>query len=514
MHDRSVADGRLSGRISAAPSELLHREVLEPQFRYEAENLLPWYVAIEKVLALEYSRMKLIDEEDAKRIGSLLDGITADELQADPEANYSDIAFAMERYVEHRLTPSVPRWHVDRSRNDLQACAQLLFGKGQVLRAAASLAEFGRSAHRLAARYLDTPMPGYTHLQPAQIITPGFYLAAVAERTIHSLERFLGVYRGVDLCPLGAGAMAGQEIPWDRERMARLLGFRAANPHALAAVASRDWVIEVTAELSLLATSLGRFCTDLMTWGSSEYGLIELPDELSGISSAMPQKKNYPVLERIRGKTAHLVSLHLDAVLGQRNTPYSNTVEVSKEAGAHVLTSFNTLRSTLSLFTTVLEHLSFREQRALALCEQEYLGGFTLANLLTLEEGVPWRRAQVVAGQFIKAAVERELPPRHADPDLLKTVASDNGFDLARPEHLLAESFDVRRSLLRKNSSGSAHPDAVRDLLDAQAVRFDELEKEWATSAERVDAALAETDRLLGVEANHPGSAEKEGADR
>jgi argininosuccinate lyase len=514
MQDQRVPHDRLSGRISAAPSELLHREILEPQFRYEAENLLPWYVAIEKVLVLEYSRMDLIGAEDAQRIGSLLDGITAAELQADPDANHSDIAFAVERYVEHRLTPAVPRWHVDRSRNDLQACAQLLFGKSQVLRAASALATFGRSAHRLAARHLDTPMPGYTHLQSAQIITPGFYLAAVAERVIHSLERFINTYRGIDLCPLGAGAMAGQEIPWDRERMARLLGFQAANPHALAAVASRDWVLEVTAELSLLATSLGRFCTDLMTWGSSEYALIELPDELSGISSAMPQKKNYPILERIRGKTAHLVSLHLDAVLGQRNTPYSNTVEVSKEAGAHVLTSFDTLHSTLSLFTTVVDHLRFREQRALTLCEQEYLGGFSLANLLTLEEGVPWRRAQVVAGQFITAAVERGLAPRQADPDLLKAVASENGFDLARPEHLLLESFDVRRGLLRKNSSGSAHPDSVRELLDVQAARFDELEKEWAAYAETVDAALAETDRMLGVAATEPGPADAEDADR
>ncbi len=505
MYDRRMPDNRLSGRISAAPSDLLHREILEPQFRYEAEHLLPWYVAIEKVLALEYSRMNLIEKDDARRIGSLLDEISTEGLQADPEANYSDIAFAVERHVEQRLDPAVPRWHVDRSRNDLQACAQLLFGRSQVLRAAGALTAFGRAAHRLAAAHTDTPMPGYTHLQSAQIITPGFYLAALTDRVIHALERFLTTYRGIDLCPLGAGAMAGQEIPWDRAEMARLLGFRAANPHALTSVASRDWVVEVTAELSLLATWLGRFCTDLMAWGSSEYGLIELPDELSGISSAMPQKKNYPVLERIRGRTAHLVSLHLDAVLGQRNTSYSNSVEVSKEAGAHVLGSFDTLCSTLGLFTTVLEHLRFREERALALCEREYLGGFSLANLLTLEEGVPWRRAQVVAGQFITACVEKGLPPAQADPELLRAVAVQNGFELSRPEHLVAESFDVRRGLLRKSSPGSAHPDAVRALLAEQAQRLDELDKEWAACAGTVDAALARTDGLLGIGAAKNG---------
>ncbi|WP_416971065.1 argininosuccinate lyase [Streptomyces sp. 4F14] len=499
MNDRRIPDTRLSGRISAAPSDLLHREILEPQFRYEAEHLLPWYVTIEKVLALEYGRMGLIEKDDVRRIGSLLDEITADGLRADPEANYSDIAFAVERQVEQRLDPAVPRWHVDRSRNDLQACAQLLFGRSQVLRAAEALSVFGRSAHRLAAAHTDTPMPGYTHLQSAQIITPGFYLAALTDRVLHAMDRLLAAYRGIDLCPLGAGAMAGQEIPWDRAEMARLLGFRAANPHALTAVASRDWAVEVTAELSLAATWLGRFCTDLMAWGSSEYGLIELPDALSGISSAMPQKKNYPVLERIRGRTAHLVSLHLDAVLGQRNTSYSNSVEVSKEAGTHVLASFDTLCSTLELFTTVLDHLSFREDRALALCEREFLGGFSLANLLTLDEGVPWRRAQVVAGQFITACVEKGLTPRQADPELLRAVALQNGFELSRPEHLVAESFDVRRGLLRKCSPGSAHPDAVRALLAEQAARFDALDEERSAYGATVDAALARTDGLLGL---------------
>ncbi|MFI7099626.1 argininosuccinate lyase [Streptomyces sp. NPDC050161] len=464
-------------------------------------------MAIEKVLASEYGRMELIGEEDVRRIGRLLNEVTADRIQADPQANHSDIAFAMERYIERRLTTPVPRWHVDRSRNDLQSCAQLLFGRSQVLRAAASLAAFGRSAHRLAARHLHTPMPGYTHLQSAQIITPGFYLAAVSGQALHSLERFFNTYRGIDLCPLGAGAMAGQEIPWDRERMAHLLGFRAAHPHALASVASRDWVVEITAELSILATSLGRFCTDLMNWGSAEYGMIELPDELSGISSAMPQKKNYPILERIRGKTAHLTSLHLDVLLGQRNTPYSNSVEVSKEAGSHLLESFDTLCSTLNLFTTVLDNLRFREPRMLAVCEREYLGGFSLANLLTLEEGVPWRKAQVIAGQYITAAVGRELLPRQADPGLLSDVALKSGFTLSRPEHLLTEAFDVRRGLLRKNSPGSAHPDAVRALLDTQSVRFEALEEEWSACGERTDAALAETDRLLGIDGGVPESA-------
>jgi argininosuccinate lyase len=67
---------------------------------------------------------------------------------------------------------------------------------------------------------------------------------------------------------------------------------------------------------------LSRFCTDLSLWGSNEYGFLDLPDTFASISSAMPHKKNFTILERIRGETAHLATLHLDFLLGQRSTPY------------------------------------------------------------------------------------------------------------------------------------------------------------------------------------------------
>lgn len=417
MSGRQGASTPVSGRVNRGPSEVLDEEVLRPQFRYEAEHLLPWYLAIEKVFALEYRRMEVISEEQAAAIGAALRDIGAESIAAQPDRNMSDIAFAIEQRIEQHLPAPVPAWHVDRSRNDFQACAQLLFGKEQALATADELIGFARAAIELARRTSHMPMPGYTHLQAAQVITPGFYFAAVAEQLVHSLQRLLGTYDGIDLCPLGAGAMAGQEIGWDRDRMARLLGFRAVRPSALASVASRDWTMELASELSLLGTALSRFTTDLMNWGGGAYGFIDLPDELSGISSAMPQKKNFPVLERIRGKTAHLTSGYLDMTIGQRNTPYSNSVEVSKEAGAQLLGSFRTARSVLRLFTTVLGRIEFREERMRAACEREFLGGFTLANILTLQEGVAWRRAQVIAGRYIVAAIENGALPAAPTPN-------------------------------------------------------------------------------------------------
>ncbi len=490
----------LSGRIDPTPAELIHDEVLDPQFRYEMRYLLPGYVDIEKVLLTEYLRMGLLDAGAAGAIGRLLDRLDERTVAARPDANLSDPAFAIERYVEEHLDRPAPQWHVDRSRNDLQACCQLRFGLARLAQSALALLDFGATVRTVAERTLDLPMPGYTHYQAAQVITPGFHLTALAGQVSHFGQRMLAVYDATDYCPLGSGAMSGQELAWDREAMARLLGFAAPRASALGSVASRSWVLEILAELALAGAELSRFATDLLNWGSSEYGFIDLPDEMSGISSAMPQKKNFPVLERIRGRTAHLAGFQFGAMLGQRNTPFTNLVEVSKEAGTHLVDAFDTFDSALRLFTAVVAAVRFRPDRMRAACEAEFLGGFSLANELTRTRGVPWRTAQVIAGRYITTAVDAGLAPAKTDAGLLVSAAAEHGVVLAAPDQALAEAFDVDKALRRLSSAGSAHPAAVRavlaDLERDEAV----LRAQWQRRRDRVSQGAAEVAALLGLD--------------
>ncbi|WP_447007987.1 argininosuccinate lyase [Saccharothrix isguenensis] len=507
-----MTNRELSGRIDPTPSALLHEEVLEPQFRYEVRALLPGYVAAEKALLVEYLRMGVLDGTQATALAAALDTVDADALTADPEGNLSDLAFAIERHVARHVTAPAPRWHVDRSRNDLQATAQMIAGKDLITGAVGELLRFAGAVRSLAGRTAHLPMPGFTHHQAAQVVTPGFYFAALGEQVLHHVRRLAAAHDLLDACPLGSGAMSGQELPWDRARLARLLGFARPQPSALVAVASRSWALEATAELSLIGTSLSRFATDLLAWGGSRYEFLDLPPDLSGISSAMPQKKNFPVLERIRGRTAHLTGYHVDLLLGQRNTPFSNLVEVSKEAGRHFADAFAVLDSVLRLFRVVVERLEFRADRMRAACDADYLGGFALANALTLTAGVPWRTAQVLAGRYVLDALERGLPPTRPDPELLESVLAEEGFAVEDPARLLVESFDTDRALRRMASAGSTHPDAVAVELTAQDAERERLAA-WARKrSDGVRRAFTETDRLLSLPLRTPGSTDEEAA--
>ncbi len=499
---------RLTGRIDGTPAQLWHEEVLAPQFDYEAEHLLGFYVAIEKVLLLEYLRMGLVDRAAASGLANRLDLVTRERLRADPQENLSDIAFALERFALDGRDVAFPAWHVDRSRNDFQACAQLMAARERLLGVARHLLAFGRAAERRAAQCAEMPMPGYTHLQPAQVVTPGFYLAAVVEETLAVLRRLGVTYAEIDSSPLGSGAMAGQELAWDRDRMARLLGFSRVQPHALVGVASRTWALNLASDLSGYGIVLSRLATDLMAWGSGAYGFIELPDELSGISSAMPQKKNYPVLERIRGRSAHLTGYAVAIAIGHRATPYANTVEVSKEAGADIAPLTDAAVSTLRLFTLVIEELILRADRMRAACETSFLGAFTLANLLTMRAGVPWRTAQVIAGRYVAEEVKRGRTSADPDEGALDALLADGGYAVEDAAGMLAESFDVDRCLRAKRSSGSAHPGAVRELLAVQGEALDLAEAEWENRNAAVLASLAGEGRFADAAAgcDHHGA--------
>jgi argininosuccinate lyase len=493
----------MTGRILSAPSLVWNEEVLAPQFDHEVKFLLPHYILIEKVLLLEYLRMGLVDAGGAAVIARRLDELDAGGLLADPRVNMSDISFAIERFVEEGPVTPFAAWHLDRSRNDAQACAQLMAIRERLTEVARDLASFARATVTLAGSGADLPMPGYTHAQPAQIITPGFYFAALAAETLATSHRLLRVYDDIDASPLGAGSMAGQELAWDRELMAIRLGFARTVPHALVAVASRGWALAIAAEVAAFAVTLSRFTTDLIAWGGSGYGFFDLPDELAGISAAMPQKRNFPILERIRGRCTLVAGGAFEVMTGQRNTPYANTVEVSKEAGACLWTQASALRSCLRLATAVTRGLTFRADRMREACERDFLGGFRLANMLTAECGIRWRTAQVIAGRYIRNALEANGSTTRPDSELLEAAAAAHGAEVPHAAELLAAALAVDDGLRAKRTAGSTHPDEVRKLLTAQEADIDVVARQWLSRSQAVAAAASSVNALLSGRGGH-----------
>jgi argininosuccinate lyase len=480
-HDRELP----TGRIAVPPSQLIDETILRPQFAWDAEHLLEHYRSIELALLREHERLGLCDAGAATAIRRELVKLTAADLEPAPH-NLSDLLFAIERHVLARVRDAPPTWHVDRSRNDVQACAHAMLARALALDAADSTADVALVAAERSAALADAVLPGFTHRQPAQVITAGFYLAAVAYTFAYALERLASLLIHLNRCPLGAGAMSGLELPWDRDALARALGFDSVEPNALRAVASREWASSLGAELAVTSVAVSRFVTDIADWTSQTYDLLDLPDEYASISSAMPQKRNFPILERIRGMTSHVVAGAFDVLVAQRSTSFTNSVEVSKESTRPFYDLVGVFSLMLVLLRGVLRELTVNEESALRAARDPSLAAATLANTLTLQGGVPTRAAHVAVGEWLAAGGDL----KEGDGVALAERCAAAGYPLPADVRI-APTSNPRAVIAGKETTGSTRPDAVREQAHAAIERVHALRAVVSDTRRKTDEAAS-----------------------
>ena len=97
--------------------------------------------------------------------------------------------------------------------------------------------------------------------------------------------------------PLGSCALAGTTHNIDREYTAKLLGFDSITINSLDGVSDRDFLIELSFNISMIMMHLSRLSEEIILYSSWEFKFIELDDSFSTGSSIMPQKKNPDIAE-------------------------------------------------------------------------------------------------------------------------------------------------------------------------------------------------------------------------
>jgi argininosuccinate lyase len=126
---------------------------------------------------------------------------------------------------------------------------------------------------------------------------------AYGEMFARDRSRIADAAKRLNECPLGAAALAGTTYPIDRHMTAKALGFSGPMRNSLDAVSSRDYVLELLADFSIIATHLSRLAEELVFWTSPLVGFVKLSEAFTSGSSIMPQKRNPDAAELVRGKT-------------------------------------------------------------------------------------------------------------------------------------------------------------------------------------------------------------------
>ncbi|MEB3234377.1 MAG: argininosuccinate lyase [Cyanobacteriota bacterium] len=361
-------------------------------------------------------RCGVISEAEAEAIVAGLEAIRLEAAAGEfnPGLEDEDVHFAVERRLIALIGPVGKKLHTGRSRNDQVGTDVRLWLRQQIDAIDTDLLRFERALLDQAERHADTLIPGYTHLQRAQPLCLAHHLLAYIAMAERDRQRLADVRRRVNICPLGAAALAGTPVPIDRRMTAAELGFEQIYANSLDAVSDRDFAVEFTAAASLVLVHLSRLSEEVILWASEEFGFVALSDRCATGSSLMPQKKNPDVPELVRGKSGRVFG-HLMGLLTMiKGLPlaYNKDFQEDKEA---LFDAVRTVRDCLEAMAILFEEgLEFRPQRLEAAACNDFSNATDVADYL-VARGVPFREAYQLVGALVKTCLAegqllRDLP--------------------------------------------------------------------------------------------------------
>lgn len=368
--------------------------------------------------------------------------------------------------LEAALTARAPagaKLHTGRSRNDQVALDLRLWLRDEIEGLSEEIQSLQRALVDLGRREIDIILPGYTHLQRAQPVYLAHHLLAYVEMLGRDLERFQQCRIRLNVCPLGAGALAGTTLPLNRERVATLLGFvdERGNPrvaqNSMDAVSDRDFTIEFCAAAALMAAHLSRWAEDLVLWSASEFGFIRIADAYTTGSSLMPQKKNPDVAELIRGKSGRVIGdlMALLALVKGLPMTYNRDLQEDKE---RLFDAVDTIRATTRISAAMTPHIQPRREACRAAASDPGLLATDLADYL-VRRGMPFRHAHHAVGSLVALAERLGKPLDRLTVAEFQSVSPEFGPDVTR-------LFDVERALAQRSLTGApARRNVERQLL-------------------------------------------------
>ena len=352
----------------------------------------------------------VLTEEERDQIIDGLKGISKDIQTGAVEitSEYEDIHSFVEANLIDRIGDVGKKLHTGRSRNDQVALDMKLYTRDEIVDIKYLLKELMETLHRIMKEHIDTFMPGFTHLQKAQPITLAHHMGAYFEMFKRDRSRMKDIYKRMNYCPLGAGALAGTTYPLDREYTAELLDFAGPTLNSMDSVSDRDYVIELLSAMSTVMMHLSRFSEEVIIWNSNEYQFVDIDDAYSTGSSIMPQKKNPDIAELVRGKTGRVYGALTSLLTTMKGIPlaYNKDMQEDKEL---VFDAIDTTKGCLALFTGMLKTMKFNDARMEESAKHGFTNATDAADYL-VNHGVPFRDAHGIVGKLVLTCIEKKIP--------------------------------------------------------------------------------------------------------
>jgi argininosuccinate lyase len=346
---------------------------------------------------------KLLAPEDCAAICAGLEELGAAHAAGEWSIDLADedVHSALERRLTEKIGEAGGRVHLGRSRNDQVLAAVRLYLRDAIGALAAATDEVAAALERVAREQGATPLPGYTHMQPAMPSSVELWARGFAAELTDDRLALTRVLERADQNPLGSAAGYGvPNLPIDREATRAALGFKRVQEPVTAVQLSRGKAeAALVFEIAVTLGDLGRLASDLLLFYTSEFAYVALPEAMTTGSSIMPQKRNPDVFELVRGAQATALGAlqEILALTAKLPSGYHRDLQRLK---APLFRTIDLAADVLAIMAHALPNVRFRPEN-IALEPELHAAGE--ANELVVKQGLPFREAyRRIAARFTR----------------------------------------------------------------------------------------------------------------
>jgi len=334
------------------------------------------------------------------------------------EGDYEDIHSFMEINLTKLVGDVGKKVHTARSRNDQVAVDMRLYSKYKALDVIDNL-DIILGTIKTLGNENAVIMPGYTHMQRAQVVTFKQHIMAYHSMLSRDKKRLTSAIEIMDENPLGCCALAGTTYDTDRSFTTKELDFKNPADNFMDGVSDRDYLLELLSAFSIIMMHFSRLSEELILWSTKEFNFIEISDEFSTGSSIMPQKRNPDAAELIRGKTGRVYGDLMSLLTTMKGIPlaYNKDMQEDKEP---FFDAVDTVIKCIKIMNEMLGTLKIKKDNMHNAVKKGFLNATEAADYL-VNKGMAFRDAHGVIGNIVITCEKNHKAIEELNLDELKS---------------------------------------------------------------------------------------------
>lgn len=330
------------------------------------QKLLPYDIKASLVHAEMLYRIKILNKVEFEKIKKGLKEILKkwEEGSFEIKLEQEDGHTAIEQFLSDNYGEVGKKIHTGRSRNDQSLVMIRLFMKEKLKKIETDLNLLIKTFNKKINKTKKIPMPGYTHMQRAMPTNVGVWLGSFLDGLKDFKKTLKATLDIIDQNPLGSASGFGiNNFKNDREFTTKKLGFKKTQKNPMYCGLSRGYFENIVLQnLSQAMILSGRFANDLLLFTTSEFDFLFLPNSFTTGSSIMPQKRNYDLIEIMRGNVKVFLSYQgqIQNIISTLGSGYQRDLQLTKKP---LIEGVELCEKTLKILNQIVNHLEFKEDK-------------------------------------------------------------------------------------------------------------------------------------------------------